>query len=70
MIKFLAVPFDAFNFFHRWVGRIVILEAIAHSSLYFAQAGSTLRVPYIEFGLVVRASTCFGMCNLVLTRCC
>ncbi|MCJ1256226.1 hypothetical protein MMC24_004047 [Lignoscripta atroalba] len=30
-ISLLRVSFDTFNLFHRWIGRIVVLEAIAHT---------------------------------------
>ena len=30
-IRILRVSFDTFNLFHRWIGRIVILEAIVHT---------------------------------------
>jgi hypothetical protein len=29
----LGISFDTFNLFHRWVGRIVVLKALAHTSI-------------------------------------
>ncbi|KAL9073317.1 MAG: hypothetical protein Q9157_004777 [Trypethelium eluteriae] len=34
LIKILDIPFDTFNMYHRWFGRIVVLEGIAHSLGY------------------------------------
>lgn len=31
LITLLRVPFDTWNLLHRWLGRIVVLEAIAHT---------------------------------------
>ncbi|RAK76255.1 ferric reductase family protein [Aspergillus fijiensis CBS 313.89] len=30
LVTLLQIPFDTFNLLHRWLGRIVVLEAIAH----------------------------------------
>ncbi|KAL5342283.1 ferric reductase like transmembrane component-domain-containing protein [Aspergillus crustosus] len=30
LISLLQIPYDTFNFFHRWLARIVVLEALAH----------------------------------------
>jgi hypothetical protein len=30
LIPLLAIPSDTFNLFHRWLGRIVVLEGLAH----------------------------------------
>jgi hypothetical protein len=31
LINWLNLPFDTFNLLHRWFGRIVVLEALAHT---------------------------------------
>jgi predicted ferric reductase len=31
LISLLNVPFDSFNMMHRWLGRLAVLEAIAHT---------------------------------------
>lgn len=31
LIKFLDIPLDTFNLIHRWLGRIVVAEAVTHS---------------------------------------
>lgn len=36
LIQLLAISFDTFNLLHRWFGRIVVLEAIAHTSAHYA----------------------------------
>lgn len=35
LITLLGISFDTFNLLHRWFGRVVILEAIAHTLAYF-----------------------------------
>lgn len=34
LIAFTGLPFNTFNLFHRWIGRVVIVESIVHSLLY------------------------------------
>ena len=34
LIPLLGISFDTFNLVHRWLGRIVVLEAVAHSFCY------------------------------------
>jgi hypothetical protein len=34
LIPLLGVPYDTFNLLHRWLGRIVVLEALAHVFAY------------------------------------
>jgi predicted ferric reductase len=33
-IPLLGISFDTFNLFHRWIGRIVVLEALAHTFIW------------------------------------
>lgn len=40
LIPLLGISFDTYNLIHRWFGRIVILEAVAHTLAHFAKAGS------------------------------
>jgi hypothetical protein len=39
LINWLNMSFDTFNLLHRWFGRIVVLEALAHT---FAWAASKI----------------------------
>lgn len=34
LIPLLRVSFDTYNLFHRWIGRIVVLEALAHTGAW------------------------------------
>lgn len=34
LINWLNLSFDTFNLLHRWFGRIVVLEAVAHAVAY------------------------------------
>ena len=40
LISWIGLSFDTFNLLHRWFGRIVILEAIAHTLAWGASAFS------------------------------
>ena len=34
LISVLGIPFDSFNLFHRWIGRVVVMESFAHTFLW------------------------------------
>lgn len=36
LIRTLKISFDTFNLFHRWIGRIVVLESVAHVCAWYA----------------------------------
>ncbi|KAK2066563.1 hypothetical protein P8C59_000369 [Phyllachora maydis] len=62
LIKMIGVSFDTFNLLHRWFGRIVMLEAVAHVLAYWATQGATqdwgtvisgnLEDPYTLWGFI------------------
>jgi hypothetical protein len=66
LIKLLGISFDTFNLYHRWLGRIVSLEAVVHTFAHLANHTHTrgwkagiqpaLSGPYISYGLLVRPS--------------
>ena len=35
LIPILAVSFDTFNLFHRWIGRVIVLESLIHIAAWF-----------------------------------
>jgi hypothetical protein len=37
LISLLGMSFDQFNLLHRWLGRIVVLEALAHTVAHLAK---------------------------------
>lgn len=39
LISILHVPFDTWNLLHRWLGRVVVLEAIAHTLAWAINKG-------------------------------
>lgn len=41
LIKWIGLSFDTFNLLHRWFGRIVVLEAVAHTVAWIAATLST-----------------------------
>jgi hypothetical protein len=63
LIILLGISFDTFNLLHRWLGRIVILEALAHTLAFLisnasangwgAAFNTTLTVPYMMWGFIV-----------------
>jgi hypothetical protein len=63
LIKLLGLSFDTFNLLHRWLGRIVALEAVAHTLAFLVSNAHTngwgkafntaVTVPYMMWGLVV-----------------
>ncbi|KAJ5925255.1 hypothetical protein N7454_007894 [Penicillium verhagenii] len=70
LIAMLHVPFDTWNLLHRWLGRIVVLEALAHTFAWAipkAQAASWSAVgsyiagsSFLLSGLVTTC-TCIGL---------
>lgn len=63
LINWLNLSFDSFNLLHRWTGRIVALEALAHTFAYIASvvhaggwaaaAKSLSEGGFIMYGLIV-----------------
>jgi hypothetical protein len=63
LINWLNLSFDSFNLLHRWFGRIVILEALAHAFAWVAKtvhtkgwaavAQSIQSSPLIMYGFIV-----------------
>ncbi|KAK0711296.1 ferric reductase like transmembrane component-domain-containing protein [Lasiosphaeris hirsuta] len=62
LINLIGMSFDTFNLLHRWLGRIVILEALTHTLAFLVSNASTsswsaafqtvLKVPYMMWGFV------------------
>jgi hypothetical protein len=42
LINLLGISFDTFNLIHRWLGRIVVLEALAHTLAWMVAKSMTL----------------------------
>lgn len=63
LIKLLAISFDTYNLLHRWLGRVVVLEALTHTLAFLAGNAHTegwaaafktaTTVPYMLFGFIV-----------------
>lgn len=63
LIRLLGVSFDTYNLLHRWIGRVVILEALAHTLAFLASNAHTkgwasafktaTTVPFMLFGFIV-----------------
>ena len=63
LINWLNMSFDTFNLLHRWFGRIVVLEAVAHTVAWMlatisrggwaAVQKSITEVPFITYGFIV-----------------
>ncbi|CAK7274325.1 hypothetical protein SEPCBS119000_006111 [Sporothrix epigloea] len=41
LISLLGIPYDTFNLLHRWLGRIVILEAVMHTLAFLSMVAAT-----------------------------
>ncbi|MCJ1475578.1 hypothetical protein MMC13_004241 [Lambiella insularis] len=62
LITLLGVSFDTFNLFHRWIGRVVILEAVAHTIAWGVNEHAAKgwdgineafqKSPFMQYGLV------------------
>ncbi|KAJ0413074.1 ferric reductase like transmembrane component-domain-containing protein [Aspergillus carlsbadensis] len=55
LIPLLGVPYDTFNLLHRWLGRIVVLEALAHMLAYCISKAE--KVGWDGVGIAIREST-------------
>lgn len=42
LIGLLGIPFDTFNLIHRWLGRIVVLEALTHTFAWMVSKSMTV----------------------------
>ncbi|GAB1320420.1 hypothetical protein MFIFM68171_10630 [Madurella fahalii] len=66
LIHLLGMSFDTFNLLHRWLGRIVILESLAHTLAFLVSNASTkgwdgafstvFRVQYMMWGFISTAA--------------
>ncbi|KAI9765635.1 MAG: hypothetical protein M1839_005407 [Geoglossum umbratile] len=62
LIKLLGISYDTFNLYHRWLGRIVSLEAVVHTFAHLANLAHTggwkagiqpaLSMRYMSYGLL------------------
>ena len=62
LISLMRVPFDTFNLFHRWIGRLIVLETLAHVAawavnLNYAEGsagivGAIKTSTFIQYGLL------------------
>ena len=62
MIPLLGISFDTYNLMHRWLGRIVVLEAVVHTLAHYAKGNwtmgsfqSSVTVPSLMWGFIVRS---------------
>lgn len=51
LISLLGISFDTFNLFHRWIGRIVVLESVAHVNCWIVNEIDARGFPGIQHGL-------------------
>ncbi|KAL2181547.1 ferric reductase like transmembrane component-domain-containing protein [Thermothelomyces heterothallicus CBS 202.75] len=66
LITLLGMSFDTFNLLHRWLGRIVMLEAVAHTLAFLISNASksswagafdtTFKVPFLMWGFIATAA--------------
>lgn len=60
LINWLNISFDTFNLLHRWFGRIVVLESIAHTVAWMCTAGSTGGWAAIQKGITLDPMKMWG----------
>lgn len=73
LIHILGMSFDTFNLLHRWLGRIVILESLAHTLAFLISNASAngwdgafstvFRVKYMMWGFIVCLNIPFCCCE-------
>ncbi|KAL8949987.1 MAG: hypothetical protein Q9222_003950, partial [Ikaeria aurantiellina] len=51
LIPLLRVSFDTFNIFHRWISRLVVAEAIAHTIAWMAAKNIADKMSHQEHGM-------------------
>ncbi len=59
-IYLLRVSFDTYNIFHRWIGRVVVIQAVVHTIAWAINEGNAkgqqgiseaLKAPFLAYGL-------------------
>ncbi|KAL8705402.1 MAG: hypothetical protein Q9201_001474 [Fulgogasparrea decipioides] len=53
LIPLLRVSFDTFNIFHRWIGRLVVIEAVAHTFAWMAAKDIADKVAHRHNGMML-----------------
>ncbi|KAL8724960.1 MAG: hypothetical protein Q9181_006595, partial [Wetmoreana brouardii] len=53
LIPLLRVSFDTFNIFHRWIGRLVVIEAVAHTFAWMAAKDIADKVAHKQNGMML-----------------
>lgn len=79
LIQILGISFDTHNLIHRWLGRIVVIEALVHTLTWMAAKtlvkggwqvirASITATPFLRWGFIVRAlrSTAKGNVLIIL----
>lgn len=65
LIPLLRVSFDTYNLFHRWIGRIVVLESLAHTSAWTANMLAAKGFDGIKEHLVLDPFLQYGLLGTV-----
>lgn len=61
LIPLLRVSFDTYNLFHRWIGRIVVVEAVAHTLAWAANMHTARGWAGIQKRIAEDAFTQYGL---------
>lgn len=64
-ISLLGISFDTFNLFHRWIGRIVVLESIAHTIAWFLNKYDALGWAGIRAGFTSDRFLQYGLLSVI-----
>ena len=73
LIWLLGISFDTYNLIHRWIGRIVVLEAVAHGAFWMAEqvvedpakGWETIKIYMAEPGGIIMTGT-IGVCAFLV----
>lgn len=65
LIPVLAVSFDTFNLFHRWIGRIVVFESIVHVAAWLVNNQNAIGYSGIKEVLRTDAFVQYGLASTI-----
>ncbi|KAJ5167790.1 Riboflavin synthase-like beta-barrel [Penicillium canariense] len=65
LVPLLGLPFDTFNFMHRWVGRVVAANAVIHMSAVLANQAYLNGVDYIIYTIWEMPFYIYGLVALL-----
>ncbi|KAI5804478.1 ferric reductase NAD binding domain-containing protein [Geopyxis carbonaria] len=65
LIQLLGISFDGFNLIHRWLGRIVVIEALIHTFTWMSGKALTMGWATVKMSIVSSPFIYFGLMGTV-----